>query len=87
VRSLFQIEIPEDGEDFYLSLHLGELITWSQPILPKIQQILEMDIPQEFHLFDGAYGEKIVLIDVYDYYYLRLSHSNFDDFLQTYEIV
>ena len=84
VRSLFQIELEEDGKDFY-SLHIGEMITWSQPILPKIEHMLGMNISKKFDLFDGAYGEKIVYIDVYDYYYLRLSHSNFDHFIESYQ--
>ena len=40
--------------------------------------------PSHFRLFDGCYGEMKVWIDVYDYYYLRLSHSNFDAFLEEY---
>lgn len=82
VLSLFDIVLPEEDDEFIRPF--GEMITWSQPILPKIQHLLGMNIPSPFQLFDGCFGEKTVWLDVYDYYYIRLSHDNFDTFLEEY---
>ena len=77
--NLFQIELPLEDEDFLINRR--ELTTFAQPVLPIIKKALNMSTPNSFLLFDGCNGTKIISIDVYDYYYIRLSTSNLDHFL------
>jgi hypothetical protein len=84
VDTLFQISIPAIDDIFVKEIY--ELTTWAQPILPAIKKQLGLTaIPDKFHWFDTCYGTKILLLDVYDYYYIRLSPRNLDEHLSNIE--
>lgn len=80
IDKLFQISIPVQDYIFVKEIH--ELTTWAQPILPAIKNRLGMTaIPDKFYWFDTCYETKILLLDVYDYYYIRLSPDNLDEYI------
>ena len=79
LETLFQISIPAKDTAFVTGI--GELTTWAQPVLPTIKKTLNMTTPDTFHLFDGCYGTKILLLDVYDYYYIRLSTDHLEEYI------
>lgn len=55
-----------------------ELTHWSLPILPKIKKILDIKTSDIVHVF---YGDNKKCMSIYDYYYIRLSHTNFKNYL------
>jgi hypothetical protein len=79
VQKLFQIELAETDEEFIQQIF--ELTTWSQPILPVVKKLLNMNTEDKVRLFDGCYGSKIIHVDIYDYYYIRLSPANLEEYL------
>jgi hypothetical protein len=80
LETLFQISIPTKDAAFVTDM--GEITTWAQPVLPIIKKTLNMTTPDTFYLFDGCYGTKILLLDVYDYYYIRLSTDHLEEYIQ-----
>ena len=54
-----------------------ELTHWSLPILPKVKKILDIKTPDIIHVF----YENKKCMSVYDYYYIRLSQTNFQNYL------
>lgn len=74
--------LPDDDPEFVKQT--CEMTTWAQPILPQIIKLLDM----QQDLFEYCYkfeppklGEKMIYINIYDYYYIRLSTNNFDKYL------
>jgi hypothetical protein len=54
----------------------------SLPILPSIKKILELEIPDVICVFNPPdYADQKLYLNVYDYYYIRLSHTNFQNYL------
>jgi hypothetical protein len=51
---------------------------WTLPILPQIKKILDIKTPDTINVF---YGELKKTMTVYDYYYIRLSPQNFQEYL------
>jgi len=81
VNTLFQISLPLRDENFHEKIY--ELTTFAQPVLPVIKKSLCMtSIPDKFYWFDTCFGTKILFLDVYDYYYIRLSPDNLDEFIK-----
>jgi hypothetical protein len=71
-------ELPEDME-FIESLSYIEETHWTLPILPQIKKILKMNTSNHINVF---YGDLKKTMSIYDYYYIRLSHKNFQDYLE-----
>ena len=71
-------ELPEDME-FIESLSSIEETHWTLPILPQIKKILKMNTSNHINVF---YGDLKKTMTIYDYYYIRLSHKNFQDYLE-----
>ena len=71
--------IIEDAEFIKLFNNI-ELTHWSLPILPEIKKILNINTPNIVYVF---YGNKKKCMSVYEYYYIRLSQSNFQTYLDT----
>lgn len=79
IHVLFQISIPANDDAFIQETR--EITTWAQPVLPAIKSLLNMTTPDKFYWFDECYGTKILLLDVYDYYYMRLSHDHLEEYV------
>ena len=78
VFKLTNYELSIDDPEFICIFENYELTHWSLPILPSIKTILDLEIPNIVPVF---FPEKIYM-DVYDYYYIRLSHDNFENYLK-----
>ena len=59
-----------------------EMTEWAMPILPVIKELLEIKTPECIYIFSPpTNGDKKLYMNVYDYYYIRLSHTNFQTYL------
>jgi len=56
-----------------------ELTDWATPILPTIKKRLNLNIPDQIHVFH--FNKKRILMNIYEYYYIRLSKDNFKNYL------
>jgi hypothetical protein len=55
---------------------------WALPILPIVKNILDIKLGEYFYVFHPPdYADKKIYMDIYDYYYIRLSHQNFKNYL------
>lgn len=71
----------EDMEFIKLSKN-KELSYWSLPILPQVKRILDMEIPDNMYIFnEHDHPNKGIYMNIYEYYYIRLSQTNFQDYL------
>jgi len=68
----------EDYE-FINTLDHMELAHWALPILPIVKTHLELELNDNICVFFPA--DKRLHMNVYDYYYIRLSHANFQNYL------
>ena len=60
-----------------------EMTNWALPILPVIKEFLKIKTPEVMPVFvTGVNGDKQLYMNVYDYYYIRLSHANFETYLK-----
>jgi hypothetical protein len=71
-------ELEYEDFDFINSLNHIEMTNWSLPILPIIKLHLELNLNDYIFLF---YSDQKIYINIYDYYYIRLSHENFQNYL------
>lgn len=69
--------IIEDNEFVNLFNNI-ELTHWALPILPQIKKILNITTPNIINVF---YGNEKKCMTIYDYYYIRLSPKNFQEYL------
>jgi hypothetical protein len=69
--------IPEDT-DFIHALNHIEMTHWALPILPIVKNILEIKLNDSIYIFPS---DKRRYMNVYDYYYIRLSPDNFQHYL------
>jgi hypothetical protein len=59
-----------------------EMTHWALPILPIVKNILDIKLGDFFHVFyPPDNGDEKIYMDIYDYYYIRLSHQNFKNYL------
>jgi hypothetical protein len=59
-----------------------EITTGALPILPCIKKILEMTTPETICVFyPPEYADQKLYMNIYDYYYIRLSQTNFQTYL------
>ena len=82
IFKLDNYELILEDQDFINSLHNIEMTHYALPILPKIKQILELKFGDYIYVFyPPEYGMKLLYLNIYDYYYIRLSHNNFKSYL------
>ena len=56
---------------------------WALPILPVVKNILDIKLGEYIYVFyPPDYADKKIYMDIYDYYYIRLSHQNFKNYLE-----
>lgn len=84
---IFKIEgtlLDEYDDIFVNSLDQFELTHWSMPILPKIKSYLEIKTPDRVRVFFPklGHGDRLLMLDIYDYYYIRVSPDNFKQYLE-----
>jgi hypothetical protein len=73
--------VSEDTE-FINLLNDSELTHWSLPILPIIRKFLDIETSEIICVFyPPENGDKKLYINIYDYYYIRLSKINFQNYL------
>ena len=59
-----------------------EMTHWALPILPIVKNILELKLEEYVYIFYSPdCGDKKLYMNIYDYYYIRLSHQNFQNYL------
>ena len=80
VRTVWQVELPEEDEEFLRMCDEHDLTHWAQPIIPSIKACLEMTTPDIVPIF---HGDQKMYMDIYDYYYIRLLPDNFANYLRT----
>jgi len=62
-----------------------EMTHWALPILPIIKNILELKLDENIYVFyPPDYADKKLYINIYYYYFIRLSHQNFQNYLENY---
>jgi hypothetical protein len=72
-------ELVFEDIEFIDSLSHIEETHWSLPILPQIKRILNMTTSDGINVF---YGNLKKNMSIYDYYYIRLSPTHFQDYLE-----
>lgn len=81
VFKLTSDELIIEDTDFINLFSFNELTDWSLPILPRIKEILNINTSNIIPVFGGS---KRIHMSIYDYYYIRLSKTNFQNFLNEY---
>lgn len=77
VFKLYSVQLPFDDSDFCNAIRSCEITHWVTPILPIMYSTFGLKLPRIVECFHPI---KIPL-DVYEYYYIRLSKYNFQDYL------
>jgi hypothetical protein len=82
ILKLDNYELPIEDNNFMSSLNDIEMTHWASPILPIIKNILELKLDECIYIFHAPHhADKKLYMNVYDYYYIRLSHNNFQNYL------
>jgi hypothetical protein len=71
-------------EDYnFINLFTNIAMThWALPILPIVKNILGLKMNDNIFIFHPPdNGDMKLYMDIYDYYYIRLSHDNFKNYL------
>jgi len=58
-----------------------EMTHWALPILPIVKNILQLTLGDIYVFYPPKYADKKLYMNVYDYYYIRLSPENFQLYL------
>lgn len=75
-------ELPFEDKEFMNLCNDIEMTHWALPILPSIKNILEIKTPEVICIFYAPeFADKKLYMNVYDYYYIRLSENNFQTYL------
>jgi hypothetical protein len=83
IAKLDNYELEYEDYNFVNSLSF-ELTHWALPILPIIKKHLELKLDDIIPVFSTPeYGGKKQYMNVYDYYYIRLSQENFENYLNS----
>jgi len=79
---LHNYELQYEDYDFINLFYDNELTYWSLPILPIVKAHLELNFEEYFCNFDHPYFQYTKLyMNIYEYYYIRLSEYNFQYYL------
>lgn len=79
IMKLEHYELMFEDTDFIHTLNDIEMTHWALPILPIVKNILELKLEVSIYIFPF---DKKLYMDVYDYYYIRLSPENFTHYLE-----
>ena len=79
VFKLTNHELKYEDYEFINTLDHIEMSHWALPILPIVKTHLELELNNNIYVFYPA--DIKLYINVYDYYYIRLSHANFQNYL------
>lgn len=82
IIKLDNYELKYEDYDFIDLLNDIEMTLWTLPILPVVKYILDIKLGEYFYVFSPPdNGDKKIYMNIYDYYYIRLSHQNFKNYL------
>ena len=82
ILKLLNYELNYEDNEFINSLDNIEMTHWALPILPIIKDYLELNLKEDIAIFyPPDYGDKKLYMNIYDYYYIRLSKNNFENYL------
>lgn len=82
IIKLYNYELKYEDYDFINLFNDIEMTHWTLPILPIVKNILDIKLEEYVYIFNPPYyGDKKMYMDIYDYYYIRLSHQNFKNYL------
>lgn len=82
IIKLYNYELKFEDHDFINLLNNIEMTHWALPLLPIVKKILEINLNEYIYVFfPPDYGDLKIFMDVYDYYYIRLSEQNFKKYL------
>jgi hypothetical protein len=79
ILKLHNYELEYEDYNFINLLNDVEMTNFALPILPSIKKILDLKLPDIIGVF---YPHQRLYMDIYDYYYIRLSHENFENYLK-----
>lgn len=72
-----------EDHDFIKLLDDIEMTHWASPILPIVKNTLGLTLSDYVYIFyPGICGDKKLFMNINDYYYIRLSPSNFKKYLE-----
>lgn len=74
-------ELQNNDYDFIKSLKCIEMTHWALPILPIIKKHLDLVLDDNIYIFKTPDTGNILFMNVYDYYYIRVSQANFQGYL------
>ncbi len=82
IIKLENYELKYEDYDFIDLLNDMEMTHWALPILPIVKNILDIKFGESVYVFyPPEYADKKIYMNIYDYYYIRLSHQNFKNYL------
>jgi hypothetical protein len=79
IFKLTEHQLPSNDFNFIKLLENYEMTHWATPVLPVIKKYLELTIPEKIFIF---FPNRLYM-DIYDYYYIRLSQNNLKDYLDS----
>ena len=83
ISKLDNYELKYEDYDFIHLFNDIEMTHWALPILPIVKNILDINLGEYvFVFYPPDYADKKIYMDIYDYYYIRLSHQNFKNYLE-----
>ena len=82
ILKLHNHELEYEDYNFINLFNNIEITHWALPILPIVKEHLELKIKDYVYIFyPPTHGDLRLYMNIYDYYYIRLSHSNFQNYL------
>jgi len=82
IYKLDNYELKIDDYDFINLFNDIEMTHWALPILPIVKNILHINFGEYVYIFHAPdFADKKLYMNIYDYYYIRLSHQNFKNYL------
>jgi len=82
IIKLDNYELKNEDYEFISSLNDLEMTHFASPILPVVKNILDIKLGEYVYIFyPPDIGDKKLYMDIYDYYYIRLSQQNFKEYL------
>ena len=82
VNKICNYKLDNEDDDFLNRLNKLDMTHWATPILPIIKTYLNLNLPDKIGVFHLQSHPKTLYLDVYDYYYIRLSSENFRNYLK-----
>ena len=87
IMKLENYELIFEDYEFINLLNDIEMTHWALPILPIVKNILELKLEDYVYIFcPPENADKKFYMNIYDYYYIRLSHQNFQSYLDNLNI-